>query len=60
MMNDQTFDQAYNKSIDLHRCGQTEEAFSAIERLLATAENDKQRQMCINERKNLRIALGLA
>jgi hypothetical protein len=57
-MDKQTFEQAYNKAVDLHRCGQTDTALAAIDRLLTAAENDEQRRICNNEQKNLRARLS--
>jgi hypothetical protein len=52
------FERAFNKAVGQHCCGHTEEALASIDSLLRAAENDYQRQVCINEQKNLRIHLA--
>ena len=40
-MNNKKFQRAYNRAVDLHRHGETENALSILEQLLTTAKNAK-------------------
>jgi hypothetical protein len=57
-MNNQDFENQYSNAVALHRRGQTEQALAAIDSLLSSASNDKQRVACINEKIHLLFHLG--
>ena len=57
-MDNQTFKREYNKAVDLHRRGQTQQALTAVDRLLSYTDNNGQRISCLNEKINLLYHLG--